>query len=82
MTYYLTLSYDEKSDEFFAFVDRNDPEDKTYVFAIDNTQEMLDLIKTGTMSHVDDVDGLLRHLQRMEILTLDDIILVNETALP
>lgn len=82
MTYYLTLSYDEYNDEFFSFVDTNEPDDKKWMFSIDSTEEMLDLIRTGTMNHVDDVDGLLRHLQRQEILTPDDIILVNEKALP
>jgi hypothetical protein len=82
VTYYLTLSYDEKQDEFFSFVDQNDPNDETFVFSIDSTEEMLDLINTGVMDHVDDVDGLLKHLQNQAILGADDVILVNEQALP
>lgn len=82
MTYYLTLSYDEYNDDFFAFVDRNEPGDVTNIFTIDSTQEMLELIETGVMNHVDDVDGLLKHLQQQETLKADDIILVNEKALP
>jgi hypothetical protein len=80
MTYYLTVSYDEGKDEFFAFVDRG-KDDKNTMFYINDTQEMVDLLTTGVMSHIDDVDGLLRFLQRQAILTLDDIILVNEKAL-
>ncbi len=81
MTYYLTLSYDETTDEFFSFVDLNQPDDPEWIFSIDSTEEMLDLIRTGVMDHVDDADGLLRHLQRQELLTLDDDILINEKAL-
>ncbi len=80
MTYYLTLSYDENKDEFFAFVD-DGTDTKDMKFSIDDTQEMIDLIKTNVMTHIDDVDGLLMHLRRQQILTEDDTILLNAEVL-
>lgn len=80
MTYYYTISYDENKDEFFAYVDKGDG-DKQSIFFIESTEEMCDLISTGIMDHIDDVDGLLAFLQRQNFLKPDDDILINETVL-
>jgi hypothetical protein len=80
MTYYFTVSYDEIKDEFYGFVDKG-KDDKSCVFVIGDTKEMCDLIQTGVMEHIDDVDGLTSFLQAQDYLQQDDFILINETVL-
>ncbi len=77
MTFYYYLSYDEKQDEFFAMVDSG-AKGETPIFSIDNTEEMVDYIKTGVMSHIDDVDGLEEFLVKQGILKDDDCLLLVE----
>ncbi len=81
MTYYLTVSYDEDTDEFFSYVDTG-PNDKTWAYVIETTEEMCALIQTGVMNHIDDVDGLHKFLVKQNIMKDDDTILINEMALP
>lgn len=82
MQFFYYLSYDEKKDEFFGMVDDGSYDDKTEpIFTIDDTEEMVALIETGVMKHVDDVDGLFRFLVRQEILTDDDDLTIVEKAL-
>jgi hypothetical protein len=73
-TWWLNISYDEKTDEFFADVDDGDA---TTVFQIDDTNAMCELIFTGVMNHIDDVSGLTRHLIRQNFIGACDIIKVN-----
>lgn len=80
VTYYLTISYDDKTDEFFALVDGNTKESET-VFQIDTTEEMCEYIRTGKMSHIDDVAGLEAFLKEQEILEKDDNIVLNKEML-
>lgn len=82
MQFFYYLSYDEKKDQFFGMVDDGSYDDKTEpIFTIDDTEEMVALIETGVMKHVDDVDGLFRFLVRQEILTDDDDLTIVEKAL-
>jgi hypothetical protein len=71
MNYCLFISFDEEKDEFFAMVDQFGKNSKP-VFYINDTQEMVDLIKTGVMSHVDDRTGLADFLKKQNILKDDD----------
>lgn len=80
MTFYYYLSYDEKTDEFFAMVD-DGAKDSTPLYTIDDTDEMIDLITTNVMKHVDDVDGLHKHLCDQGFLKMDDDLIIVEKAL-
>jgi len=51
------------------------------IFTIDNTQEMLDYIKTGVMKHIDDVDGLEKFLKKQGFLKKEDNLLLSEHTL-
>lgn len=78
--YVLNLSYDEKTDEYFAFVDDGTRKGKV-IFQIDNTEELCDYIKTGKMSHMDDADGLSSFLKEQGFLEPDDKITLNPELL-
>lgn len=80
MTYYYYVSYDENKDQFFAMVD-DGKTNSIPIFCINDTEEMVDYIKTGVMTHIDDVDGLFNHMSRMDIVNADDDLTVVEKAL-
>lgn len=80
MTFYYYLSYDEKKDEFFAMVDSG-AKGESPIFTIDNTNEMVDYIKTGVMVHIDDVDGLEKFLLKQNFLKEGDVLLLVEEPL-
>lgn len=71
MIFYYTFSYDETSNDFFAFVDSGTKE-SACIFQIDDTKEIIDYINTGVMKHIDDVEGLAAHLIKQEILKEGD----------
>ncbi len=82
MTFKYFVSYDKEKDEFYAIVcDGHDMKNPNPIFEIDTTEEMLDYIKTGVMSHIDDTEGLTRHLIDMDTIRPDDEILLSEKAL-
>jgi len=78
--YYYNMSYDEKSDEFFAYVDNGETKSQI-MFQIDSTDEICDHIRSGKMSHIDDVAGLTKFLYQQNILKHDDLIVLNEELL-
>ncbi len=80
MTFYYHVSYDENKDEFFAMVD-DGYKTTGPIFTIDDTDEMVSLIETKVMEHIDDVDGLKDFLLRQGIVHEEDIILLVEKAL-
>ena|SRR5271165_7582454 len=75
--YFLNLSYDEKSDEFFAYVDDGTPKGDI-IFQIDNTKEICDYIETGRMKHIDDVAGLTNFLQEQGFIQATDSVELNQ----
>ncbi len=77
MVYYYHWSYDEKKDEFWAFVDDGTREGDT-IFQIDDTEEVVLYIKTGKMSHIDDVEGLEEFLKEQGMMQDDDSLLFRE----
>lgn len=74
--WWLHVSYDEKSDEFFAYV--ADEDHKSSIFQIDDTDEMCSYIETGVMKHIDDVDGLTVFLRKQQYIQEGDMIKLNE----
>ena len=78
--WWLNISYDERTDEFFAYVDDGNRHGVT-VYQIDNTQEIVDYIKTGRMKHIDDVEGLTKFLIEQEFIEKDDVIRLNHELL-
>lgn len=76
-TWWLSISYDEKTDEFFAYVD-DGVKSGVNLYQIDNTDEIVDLIQTGVMKHIDDVDGLKAFLIAQEFMAEQDTIKLNE----
>lgn len=81
MTYYYTISYDERLDDFYGVVDIVTNGKYLTMYTIDTTAEMCDLIKTGVMKHIDDVNGLKAFLEAQEILGKDDSLTLIETTL-
>lgn len=75
--FWLSVSYDETKDEFFAYVDDGTRGGVT-IYQIENTDEMIDYIQTGKMKHIDDVEGLTKFLIEQEFLEKGDIIRLNE----
>lgn len=80
MIYFYNLSYDEKTDEFFAFVD-DGTRSGVCIFQIDDTDEICDYISTGRMSHIDDVKGLADFLKEQEFMAKDDVLVLNDELL-
>lgn len=78
--WWLNISYDEKHDEFFGYVDDGTRAGQT-VFQIDDTAEMCSYIRTGVMKHIDDVEGLTEFLKRQEFIGENDIIKLNPDLL-
>jgi hypothetical protein len=81
MTFFYTISYDEKKDDFYGIVDIVNKGKYVTMFTIESTEEMCDYIKTGVMKHIDDVAGLKAFLEAQEILGKDDSIALIETTL-
>lgn len=81
MTYFYTISYDDKNDDFYGVVDIVQNGKYITMFTIDDTGEMRDLIKTGVMKHIDDVIGLKSFLEAQEIIGKDDSLTLIETTL-
>ena len=81
MNYFYTISYDEVKDDFYGLVDITSHGQLITLFTINSTAEMCDLIKTGVMSHIDDVKGLKSFLEAQEILGKDDSLTLIETTL-
>lgn len=73
MEYCYFVSYDQDRDDFSAFVavnsDTSDP-----VYQISSTAELVELLNTGIMDHLDDIAGLEAFLKRQEFLMLHDSI--------
>lgn len=78
--WWLNISYDETKDEFFAYVDDGTRAGKV-VFQIDDTDEIVDYIKTGVMKHIDDVDGLTKFLVKQEFIGPGDLVKLNKELL-
>lgn len=78
--WWLNFSYDEKSDEYFAYVDDGTRQGVT-VYQIDNTEEVVEYIETGVMKHIDDVEGLTNFLIRQEFIEEGDVIRLNTEML-
>lgn len=77
MKYYYHVSYDEKKDSFWSYVDSGTKESKA-IFQIHNTEEMVGLIQDGIMDHLDDVDGLEDHLKQEGLINDEDDLLISE----
>jgi regulatory protein YycI of two-component signal transduction system YycFG len=77
MNYYYNMSYDQNTDTFFAYVD-DGGRDGQCVFTIDDTNEISTYIESGTMDHIDDVDGLEEFLKDQKILKGEDCLLLRE----
>ena len=71
MNYYYNMSYDEKEDDFFAYIDDGTRKGET-IFQIDNTQEIVDYIRTGRMKHIDDVEGLEAFIKEQGFMGPED----------
>lgn len=71
------MAYDERSDEFFAYIDDGTKASQP-IFQIDDTREMVDYIKDGTMSHIDDTDGLEDFLKQKAVMQDEDSLLLCE----
>ena len=74
------FSYDEVKDEYFAYVDDGTRQGVT-IYQIDDTDEIVEYIKSGVMKHIDDVDGLTKFLIRQEFIEENDIICLNKEML-
>lgn len=81
LNFFYTISYDERKDDFYAVVDVVEKGKYITMFTIDSTPEMCDFIKTGVMTHIDDVVGLKSFLEAQEILGKDDSLTLIETCL-
>lgn len=81
MTYFYTISYDKRKDDFYGIVDIIVNHQYRSMYTIDTTAEMCDLIKTGVMKHIDDVIGLKSFLEAQEILGKEDSLTLIETTL-
>ncbi len=79
-TYFYYYSYDPKDDSFYAFVD-DGIKSSTPVISIDDTDEMVYYISSGTMLHIDDVDGLENHLKSQGYIQDEDTLLISEQEL-
>lgn len=75
--YYYSLGYDDKYDEFFAYVDSGTKNSAT-IFTIDNTDDMCEYLSNGTMTHIDDTEGLEEFLKQEGRLQPDDSLLLCE----
>lgn len=79
MVYFLNFSYDEKRDEYFAYVDDGTRAGKS-IYQIDTVEEVCDYIKTGRMNHIDDVVGLAKFLKAQGFMNDEDkLVLAEET---
>lgn len=81
MKYFYTISYDEVKDDFYGVVDTIQGGKYVTAFVIDDTKEMCDFIRTGVMTHIDDVKGLKSFLEAQNILSKEDSITLIETTL-
>jgi hypothetical protein len=79
-TWWLNVSYDETTDEFFAYVDDGVKNGVT-VYYIDDTKELCEYIQTGVMKHLDDVDGLTEFLVKQQFIGINDVIKLNPEIL-
>jgi hypothetical protein len=73
MDYCYYLSYDEKKDEFWGCVSFAYGEEDS-VFEINSTKDLLELLRTGKMIHIDDTKGLESFLKEEEYLLHNDCI--------
>lgn len=81
MTYFYTIMYDNKNDDFYGEVSATISSGNHELFSINDTSEMVDLIKTGVMKHIDDVDGLQSFLKAQEYLMEDDCIILVDASI-
>lgn len=77
---WLTISYNERTDEFFSYVD-DGTEEGHMIYQINDTEEMCDLIETGVMKHIDDAQGLSVFLMKQGFIEIMDTIKVNPELL-
>lgn len=75
--WWLNLSYDEDKDEYFAYVDDGTLKG-IVVYQIDDTNELIEYIKTGRMKHLDDVEGLTKFLIEQNFIDREDVIKLNK----
>lgn len=80
MTFYYHWSYDDRSDEFYAYVD-DGTKRSAMLYQIDDTKEVCDYIATGKMSHIDDVEGLAKFLVEQNFMVPGDILELVEEML-
>lgn len=80
MIYYYHLSYFDKKDEFFGYVD-DGTRAGNCIFQINDTQEIIDYIKTGRMKHIDDIIGLAAFLKAQDLMKPDDTLILCEEQL-
>ena len=79
MDYIYTISYDEKEDEFYAWVfKKNSPFPNEPLYTIESTEEMVYYISQGYMKHIDDVEGLKDWLVTEKIINATDNLLLSE----
>lgn len=79
--YEYTISYDEQKDDFFGIVDLTDNAGTFCLYTIDSTAEMCELIKTGKMTHIDDVEGLRKYLFDEQYLEPEDTIVLTKKTM-
>jgi hypothetical protein len=80
MQYVYHFSYDEEGDEFYAFIDDGTQKGKC-IMKIQDTDEICYYIKSGVMNHIDDVDGLEKHLKTTGVFQEGDTLLVSENPI-
>jgi hypothetical protein len=77
MNYIYRMMYEAETDEFCAIID-NGSQFGEIIYEIEDTHEMIWYIRSGKMSHIDDVDGLENYLKGKGILQVDDSLLLCE----
>jgi uncharacterized membrane protein len=79
-TWIYSVSYDESRDDFFAMVD-DGAQPAKIAFSIDSTEEMINLLKNKTMTHIDDTVGLKKYLVDLKKIDDKDMLFLDEYPL-
>lgn len=80
MMYLYCIAYDSLMDDFYGVVEVNISGKMASLFSIEDTDEICDLIDTGVMKHIDDVEGLRKHLVNQHFLDKDDVLLLQHNT--
>lgn len=69
------FEYDSRMKDFYGYV--YSEQTGITVYEISSSDEMVEMIESGTMEHIDDVLGLERHLKQERVIAEEDWIVAD-----